>query len=75
MHPRAKAIARDVFRGDGGNIRVDLDEGHGRIGHTHGNRKAGSAHACAQLDHSVAATRRGRRREQDRVVADAMSGA
>ena len=48
------------------SVTVDLRDAHGQ-------RQPGGADAGAEIDHPVARLRAGRRRQQDRVMADAMA--
>ena len=72
--PAFEAVARDIRRRDVRKLRIPLDQRHANAGHAGRQRQARRADARAKIDNTVTRLRRGRRSQQDRVMADPVTG-
>ncbi len=66
-------VAAGILGGKRGEHGVDLDQRHRQPAHPPRQREAGGAYAGAEFDHMVAVLAAACRRQQDRVMADAMA--
>jgi hypothetical protein len=70
---KGETVARGVLARQRGEGRLDLDQGHGEAGDATRQRQSRGADPGAEIDRVLAGAGRGRRREQNGVMADAVA--